>query len=64
MRQVETLHVWYEARYEFKPEDVLPDRYNRYTVKLFVDPDNKQREPARLRGDNTASDQGRCSKRK
>ena len=56
--------VWYEARYVFKPEDVLPRRYEVYIVKLFVDPDNKQGEASHLRGDNTASNQGKCSSRR
>ena len=55
--------VWYKAKFELKPGDVL--KYGRmgtasYQVKLFVDPDNKQREPSQLRGDNTASDYSKC----
>jgi len=55
--------VWYKAKFELKPGDVL--KYGRmgtatYQVKLFVDPDNKQREPNQLRGDNTASAYSKC----
>lgn len=56
--------VWYQAKYEFRSQDVLPKKYESYIVKLFVDPDNKQGEPNHLRGDNTASDQGRCRKKR
>jgi hypothetical protein len=56
--------IWYEAKYEFNSGDVLPNRWQPYSVKLFVDPDNKQREPARLRGDNSDTYRGKCRRKR
>ena len=55
--------VWYKAKYEFNPEDILSSKHRGYSVKLFVDPDNKQLEPQHLRGDNTATRSSSCIKK-